>query len=305
VIPLLLAVLAACRPEEEPAVDDAIALGDATNYRLATTLDIAPVEVGALADLSVGWEGLTHDLLGRAVVPDDVSGMDLVWFRNLDLAALERAVVSGDLSSADVGLLATWSRAPGATSARLSEFSFLTNPFRPEEYLVETSGTWLLRLKTPTDDDAMLLALVPIGGNPTTAVAFADTSATLTVDADLHSAAPLLVDPGTPPVVDWSGLGHDGRGAAVVALQIQELLVARYDDMDVGDLEATFLDLEAEASVVYRLDAYGLTRADLAEASADADAFPGFDAEHLWLVGLACTTCMLPSPIFLGRVDVR
>ena len=58
------------------------------------------------------------------------------------------------------------------------------------------------------------------------------------------------------------------------------------------------------ASAICRLDVYGDSGASLADAL-DDEAFPGFDRDGVWLLGLRCGTCLLPAPVFLGRIEVR
>ncbi|MFT4977824.1 MAG: hypothetical protein ACI8S6_003731 [Myxococcota bacterium] len=72
-------------------------------------------------------------------------------------------------------------------------------------------------------------------------------------------------------------------------------MLARYTQ-GYDELEANFLQLEAQADDLYIVDVTGLGSLDLSEI----DGFTDFSGDGTWLVALRCGSCVNPSPPFLG-----
>lgn len=122
-----------------------------------------------------------------------------------------------------------------------------------------------------------------------------DNSTVLSVDVDLTSLQRPLVTTNTASLsLDWSQLTTNGFGRPWVSGDIDQVLLGRYDNYMVADLEDDFLDIEIDADQLWTLDLDGGSVADLSEL---AD-FSGCDDQATWLLALRCTTCTNPAPPF-------
>ncbi len=277
-----------------PAACRACGLEDANNYRYAPTLTAPVVPAAAFADVRVSWSGLTHDLLGQPLVPADLDLATLLVARDTTPEALLAALASDRLAMADLRILLTCT--PTEAGCRLSEFGLAGNMFDPSTWFEAGSGTWLIapgRSESPSV--ASLIILSPDDGAPPTAqIELAEGAASLAVDVDLRSLAPVYVAAGAPPRVDWSALTMDALGNAVDRSRFDQLYLARFD-RSLADLEASFLALESLAEETWELDVTGEVDADLAAL----DAAPVLDPASTWLLALRCSTCRNPAPRFL------
>lgn len=301
---MIALVLACAGAPDDSAVPDPgdtapagpVALTDASNYAYTAALSIGTSPILAAADATLDWSGLTTDLRGFPMNPaTDVVGVDVVWLRDLSEDEAEAALVAGEITQASVGLFATVQPFPGSTGVDLGELDLYGSPFDPARYMTVEGGSWIARIATMQNSDAMVRFLDPPSGDAT--VALDDTSATLDFEADLGTLAPVALD-GT--VVDWSGLTRDSRGAAIDPLDLQELWIARYDAFDVATLQERFFQLETLANATYTVNVYGESSVDLTTArDASGAAFSGVDADATWLLALRCLVCTQPAPVYL------
>jgi hypothetical protein len=75
-------------------------------------------------------------------------------------------------------------------------------------------------------------------------------------------------------------------------------MLARYT-LSFDELEERFLELEDVADELYTTDVAGLGSFDLMEL----EGFTGFSGEGTWLLALRCSTCVNPSPQFVGLFE--
>jgi hypothetical protein len=283
-----------------------LVLVDANNYAYHGEIDLRRVEVATQTDLDIRWDELTTDIRGRPLDPTTVQQVAILEVREPFEDAITLIEKDELRSTQDARLYDN----PGGTSARISEFSAVSNAFEIALLIENPASTWLLSLLNVEDgltDLLMSTVIVPTEGVSATEVAFTDDSASLEVEVDLHTAEPVVARAGDGPfTLDWTGLENDVFGHAFDPIRGDQLMVARYASTDVADIEAAFLDLDGQAEELYRADAYGVTGVDLSlAADADGRAFPGFTKDGTWLVAILCTTCTTPVPLVLSIVDVE
>jgi hypothetical protein len=304
---MILALLA-CTPKD--SFDGAFTLTDANNYHYTSSLDITEQEVELGSDVSVDWSQLHTDILGHSL--DPAADIDYVWllsFPYLSHEELAAKLVEEDLDQEDVQVFATYdNREAETTNATLSQFKVLTNPFLPDQYFTSETSTWLLRFTTGDlmdADNRMLQYLVPTQTSHNTSVTVTDASTTLNFDVDLQSLDSFDITEQDAYTVDWSALTTHANGTDLQLDDLDTLMLARFDDKTLDDLEADFIDVETIADATYTADVYGKHSFDLAETKdADGAAFPGFGDGTLWLLALRCSTCLNPAPPFLTVVNV-
>lgn len=302
---LLVLALLGC-PTDEPDPDPCetatadIALTDEHNYSFDGVLEIASTPVQPLADLTIDWGSLSHDLLGHELDPvADIDSVSAIVFGSLSEEEVQEGLSLGTLDQADVTIFS--SQEPGdATAVLLSDMTLFGNDFDIETYLEFGSGTWLLNLATGTVPGAgtrMAAFLQPVDGETNTLVEITDTSTVLDFSADLTSMTAIHVPAGEPALsVDWSGLKTDGQGIEIADGLIDQVMVGHYADLTVADLEEQFLDIEIIADELYSLDLTAGESLDLSTLGGDAGAFPGIDDQGTWLLALRCTACVNPAP---------
>ncbi len=284
-------------------------LEDAWNYGIATDVQADTVAVADCPDdVSIDWSGLTVDLQGHAMDPSaDLTSIEVTRFlEGYDQAAFledlsvglrpDQSVVSGTGSYAITG---------GETAAMLSEFTYDgTTPVDPGTELCSTYGeTFLLTAKTGSYAYRTLLFAEPTAGEANTEVFIDSDSATLSVDADLHTAPTIPASGKAGQVVTWMGLEADAYGNPISHSNIDLILLARYTQ-SIDELEGQFLDLWTIADEMYSAEFQGLGEIAMSEAvDADGNAFEGFSGDGTWLLGLFCSTCANPAPYFMGVVE--
>ena len=269
---------------------------------------IGSVGIQPTTDATVDWCGLGTDLRGRVVV--DQAGVDqilLVEFALSQQEVMDKVSVN-ELLQSDTE--SQWLlEAPGTCNIHLSDFEILANPFEPA--LMEDNGrNWLLSvMNTPGGrwDILMSSFVVAETSSTNTEILVGDDSAELEFNAHLSNLEHLGTVAGAANyTVDWSGMTTDVYGHDFDTLQGDRLLVGKVDVASVSDIEALFLRLDTEAEKLYYLDTYGITYIDDLHAATadDGTTFPGFDTSGIWLLGIECTTCTSPAPLWLTVVDV-
>ena len=310
---LLVPILAACQPEADDTgggaveVFDEATLTDANNYAFSGTLTVGNDPVAAAEDATVDWSALTEDLQGHALDPAaDIDQLGLVAYRYLSPEEVTEAIESDSLQMSDVSVYLQFLNEAEATSCLLSEFTLFGNPVDVLSYMEEGSATWMLLLgegTTPGQGVRAMKFFEPLDGIDDHEITATDGDAVLDVDADLSSLEPVRIAADDPGVrFDWSGITVDGRGQDIELNDIDSVLLARYDDLGVADLEAGFLDLETLADAMWTAEVEGETALDTEQLAGDLP-FEGFTPEATWLLALRCGTCMNPAPLFLTVVD--
>jgi hypothetical protein len=277
-----------------------IALADEHNYTFDGALDIHSTPVQPLADLTIDWGSVSHDLLGHDMDPvAEIDSASAIVFGSLSEEEVQEGLSLGTLEQADVTIFS--SQEPGdATQVLLSDMTLFGNDFDIETYLEDGSGTWLLNLATgtvPGVGTRMAAFFQPVDGETNTEVQVTDTSTVLDFTVDLASMTEIHVPAGEPALsVDWSELGTDGQGIDIADGLIDQVMVGHYADLTVADLEEQFLDIELIADELYSLDLTAGESLDLSTLVGDAGAFPGIDDQGTWLLALRCMTCINPAP---------
>jgi len=286
---------------------------DANNYSFDGELTLETIEVAPAVDATVDWSAITTDLRGRAF-DGTVDQILLVEFVLPKDEILSRSV-NNDLFQEDSQSQFLFDPAPDATSAALTEFEIIGNPFDPTDpganWAPAPDRNWLISLAGLPDGriDVLMSAFVdPTDGVTEAEVPLTDSSSSLTFDVDLHSMPAIEADEDASSyTLDWGDVSTDVNGKSYDNLLADELLIAHYADA-VGpeDIEEVFLRLDSEATSLFRMSAFGRNDAELSDATdADGNAFSGFTTDGVWLVGMACSTCTSPVPFLIGVVDVN
>lgn len=303
--------LAGCPSPEPPGFSGRISLADANNYSYEGHVDLASVEIAAGQDAQVDWSTLTTDIQGHPI--DAAEDVDEVYFTRfadgLDQAALETLIAEGKLLQEHIQAAFLFENADAATAVRLTDFALFGNVFDPAKYLLDDGGVWAVSLSTEGTPSARASTFVaPTDGSTNDQIVVDDDSGTLDFQADLSSLTAIRIPAEPVTVIDWSAVTENGLGEPVDGDRIEEILLGRYEDMTVADLESRILDLEIIAAEKYRASVRGQDSIDPALAVDDAGtAFPGFGTGELWLVVLRCSgaTCTNPAPSFLTVVEVE
>jgi hypothetical protein len=264
-------------------------------------------ELDECIDITFEWSDVTYDLQGHEMdAVDDVDNVALVLFRYLSQDEVEEKLSTNALVQADVGLYVATD--PGdETSVQLSELTLLGNEIGPHQYLEEDAGTFLLTLQKGNVVGvgySMTQFVRPTVDSTETTVTVTNESTVLDYTVDLTSADPLRVNSGTDVEIDWAQLTTDGLGLDFDFTAVDRLMIARYQDLTLEDLEANFLDIELLADDIYNLDLGTESTVNLEEASGDSGSFPGLDDSSTWLFALRCTSCANPAPLFLTSLQL-
>lgn len=303
---MIALLLLACRPVD----DGTLVLDDATNYRYTATMQAERLAVAAWQDATVSWGGLSQDLQARPVDPLALDRLSLVRLR-LSPDQVLQAVADSALSQSDVMDYRLLDGLTGRDSARLSEMSILGNPFDPAEDLApaEEGVTWILSLwdldREGRDDILSSIILEPAEGAAPTDITFTDQSASFELRPELQDLPTMSTSARAEGwTLSWSTLSRTGSDQDFDPLLADRLVILRFE-ATLAEVEADFVRLASNEAQAWRAEAYGLDELALAEAMDDQGAaFPGFDREGTWLVGLECTSCTNPVPLALGVVEV-
>ena len=273
----------------------ACTLTDANNYTWQGSLAVDEWDLTAGANVTLSWDDLHHDLYGIPIEPTDVERVVLLAMTQLTPDDVRQAIADDDLLMSDASLTVFCSP-EGTTSCELADFELFGNELVVEDYFIEGTGTWLAALLTADDTFASVGLLVPDVSSTLTSVAFSDETAALTLDVDLKSLSPVVVDPGTPLTIDWTALTVDGVGNALFVDSIDQVLVGRFD-LSVDQMEDQVTSLETLADPLWTLDVTE-PNADLSTLVGDVP-FEGIDADGTWLLALYCSSCLNPAPRFV------
>lgn len=304
---LVLALLFACAGGPDKVLSGDLVFTDANNYGYTGTLEVESTDVKVAHDVEIDWSGLTTDLRGRAVVPEEIDKLLLIAFGPEPDDVLAQ-ISANDVKQSDVHDYRLFTNSEGVSSTSLSAFSVLGNDFQPEDDLVvrEDVGTWAIALQDEVDDRDDILALAFMNlleDTENSQVSFHDETTVLNFDATLGEALETGED--LTYTLDWSEVTLQAGGTPFDPLEADRLFLGHVSMESDADIEANFVQLLEVADQVYQLGVYGETSADLALATDDDGvAFPGFTTGGSWIVGIECTTCTSPAPVLLARVTV-
>jgi hypothetical protein len=283
-----------------------LVLDDANNYSFTTSLTADEVAVADCPeDLTMDWSGLTSDLLGHEMDPTtDIDTMRVVRFYDMEPQAVLDAISVNELSQSDISGNVDYTPTAGETQAMLSEFVFNGTPIDPAtEVCSELGATFLFTALTGLYEYRMLMFFSPTPEETNTEVSMDGDSAQLQLDVDLSAGGVIEVPANREILIDWIGLTIDGQGNPFSVSNIDRLMLARYE-LSVEEMEQQFLDLQIIPDEMYTANIGGIGEFELSGAlDADGEAFTGFDGEGLWLLGLFCTTCANPAPLYLAVIE--
>ncbi len=298
---------------------DTIALNSDMDSCLAVEFVVAEQTTAALEDTIVDWSGLDTDLYGHPMDPAaDVQAVAVVGFLGLTHEDVVHELNCGTLSQADVAWFSRYYPQSGETVARLGEFDHLDPadgllPMEPGTHFLE--GTWGFWIQRDDVWEELGLALVESAPNARArSIHLSTDSASLVI----HRAGGMAPIPGVASSVvwlDWSvWAATDGGSSCGVCPgsgaggepRIELIRLARYDStVEQPDLDMITFDALA-ADVVYEAEHPTVEGARYELTSLldeDGAAFPGFDGEGTWLLGLFGEHRTYWRPHFLGRIE--
>ncbi len=313
---LSLALLVACTPvaretaqpsdSSPPTASSELFLRDEQNYSYSGELDGPSSPLAELTDISLDWSALTHDIQCHELDPaQEIDNAALLIFPNMTEREVEAGLAADDIQQIELAAYLSYEPA-GDTSMALSDFTFFGTEVDIQTEFTAGSGSWLVLLTSGTQVGVgarMLGFLTPTAGESATSAGISDGCAVLDFAADLSSLEPLPVLAQGPWLLDWSGLTRNGLGAELSFGEIDGLMIGRYADDSIAELEASFLDLELVADELWNFHLPGGTSVDLSTLDSDEGAFPGFQGEGSWILALRCSTCSNPAPLFLTVVE--
>jgi hypothetical protein len=276
---------------------------DENNYSIVGTIDIPSITTASGTDLDICWDGLTEDIQCHAVSPvDDIDNIGLIRFGSLTQAEVEDRMSRGQLQQADMNGYLEFPTT-GDLCTTLSAFTFFGTPIDVLNEYVADAGTYMLVFTTGTTPGIgarMITFLEPVEGETATAVDVGEGCGVVTVDADLASATPLVVPRTGPFTLDWSALTTDGQGGTMQLNRIDGILVAYYEGATVAELEGEILDLMLDATWLWPGGTVSGSAYDFVEGWGDGVGFDTYpEGEGTWLIGLTCSRCYNPAPLFL------
>lgn len=296
---LLLLGLCACTPKESAYP---IVLADANNYAFSGTIHVPAVETAPATDLSLHWETVADDIQCHALDPAaDIDTVGMVRFPNLTQEEVADGLSNDTLQESDLsGYIETTN--DGGTSTTLASMTLFGTPVDITEEYIEGGGTYLLLLTTGNVTGVgvrTLTFMTPTSTSANTDVNVPTGCGLLDYTVDLHSLTPIDAPTTGPWEADWGGITLDGQGNPVNFSGIDELIIGEYAPNDTAAVEADFLNLQENATHLWRRALTGGTTADLGEATDGETWFEAMDPQYLYLLGLRCTRCYNPAPVFL------
>lgn len=283
-----------------------IQLEDDWNYRFTTdiTAEATAIE-DCPKDVLIDWGDLTSDLLAHEMDPTtDIDLMRVVRFDDKSQEDVLLDISTNALTQQDISGNVDYEPTSGETSANLSDFEFNGTKIDPTtEVCSELGATFLLTALTGLYEYRMLGFFEPTPDETNTEVYLDSDSATLVFDSDLSRGGTISVPAGRDYMVNWMDLTRDGQDLEFSVSNIDFLMLARYE-LTVEEMQDQFFDLQLIADEMYTADVGGLGEFELVNATDEGGAaFAGFEGDGLWLLGMFCTTCANPAPLFLGVIE--
>lgn len=288
---------------------------EATNYTFSSQLSWNVTSVAPDTELSFDWSDATADLVGRTLDPgQDVGSVEVLLF-TLTPDELKASLERDTLQQADLATVLTFYPDAGVTNASLFEFGSPAMPLTEDEIAPffdpasydPASYTYLALLTEGMVLGEGVQTLQPFQLDPNstnTDVFLTADSTMLDYDVDLRSHESMIVPQATADMtLDWSELATNAMGDPWQSSVGLEVAVARYS-LSLADLEDDFAHLEAIADDIWRAPALDDETLSLAALSnEDGVPFDGIDGEGTWLLGLLCTSCQNPAPLFLTTLE--
>jgi hypothetical protein len=301
-----LALLACKDKDGDTAADLPLEpLQDSQNYTFSSTIGGSAQVIGP-GNATVDWSGLNPDLLGRTIDPAaDVDEILMVRYDNRTLDDILGALNGDGLEQSWVTGYASYQNS-GSTSAELAEFDFLNTIIDPDVE-VYSGPTYLFNA---SDDDAVgyrgLGFFTVDDSSDNHSLTLTADSASIDYTVSLTSGERIRVSQQDSYTVDWTELETDGTGAEIRLADLDQLMLAWYEE-DLSTLEGDFLLLEELAENLYTADISGQISYELYDMTdAQGAAFSGFSSEGTWVLALRCTiltSCPNPAPPFLGIIE--
>ena len=296
--------------EPDPVPSGTIALTDQNNFQGDASLNPPSTTTAVGEDLQISWDAIDSNLLCHEA--EEILRVSFVRLGLTSQAEANEVLVSGDVSSYSDGDFQV--QPAGATQASLSDFNTGTSTpdflMLADDYFVSDDHTYLLVFSASTTigkETQSLMYLEPSADSDNTTVVAEGGCDQLVYDANLSDLTPVSIPPSEPWVVDWRDITRTGDGQPVRLTGIDRVLIGFYEGRDVAYIEENIFDIEVDPQAKLWEVALAQGRsADLADAkAADGSAFPGFetDAEGTWLLGLFCSSCTSPAPVFLTILE--
>ena len=313
---LVLASITGCGGGEEGDDDGGgeaanIVLTDDNNYTAVTTLSIPTVPTEPSANLDICWSDLMKDIQCHDIDAEaDIDAVALLRISNLSKQEIEEDLAAGTLESTNVKYFDV-RVSDGETCASLESFKYLnTTPIVLDDDFVEGDDRYLLLFNTGTTlgvGARAMTFLEPTSGETNTEVNAPSDCEVLDFQADITTPDAVEAPAEEPWIVDWSAITRDSTGNQVVFQNLDRLLVAFYADMTVAEVQDRFLDIEIMKTSLYEVPfPKGDRKADLSHAHEvdSGEAFSGFDrTDGVWAIGLMCSTCQNPAPVFFSVIE--
>jgi hypothetical protein len=281
--------------------DSVTTLTDGNNYAYSGDVTIPAYVTAPATDLDICWDQVAQDIQCHDLDPtQEIDLISLIRFPHLTQEEVEYKVSNDSLQQVDQdGYVELETK--GDTCTQLSNLSFFGTPIDvPNEY--GTDNTYLLTISTGTTTGLgtrVMAFLSPTEGETNTEVSLESACEVLDFQGDIESLSrvPINLDGGW--VFDWSNLTTNGLGNPLNLANVDGLLLGYYEGATIQDLQDQFLDLELIADQTWSVELSGTTGYDLAELPD----FTGFTTEGTWILGLTCSTCANPAPLFLTVLE--
>lgn len=315
---VLAAVLACVPPDKDPDIvpldtstPETTASGlfgpdlvvtDDNVHHFEATWTFARTQTAVGERLSLDWSRVTSDAYDAPHEASTFTSAALVRL-GADPDEVERRLGTDEL---DAVLLDRWGAGiSGQTSLRTDDLE----GFDPAALVEDSDQTWLFALGDLEGQRFELLVglvLLPTATQAGTLITVPNGSASVAwqgrIDGDQLRTTGGLGD----YTLDWSAITTDGYGKPYNPALATELFVGRYDDVsEADDLGGRLLDLRATSSAWWTAGVAGRSQIALAELQGDDGAFPGFASDAVYVVGVNCSTCLGPAPLWVTGVLVR
>jgi hypothetical protein len=289
---------------EPPRPGADLVVTDDANFALTQDFRVDAVEVRSSWDVVVSWDSLTTDVWGEPISPIALDTWAL-------LEVLSPAEELADrLERDDLGndLISTWTAPTGGdVFGQLSALSGGGSPFDPVPFLVQNPDkSWLVALGYQVEDDLdvrALLTLVPEDLAGATQAEVTDLSSDFGFTAALDGVPLVTAEGWELYTVAWDQLTTDALGKPYDKDLGDELFVGRFDGGAPDPAVVLHWSELADAWYTMDVDREDDARLDLAR-DAGGVVFPGFTAGSTWVMGVRCTTCLNPLPMWVVTVDV-
>ncbi len=310
---------ATANPQPSSCNGAAFTVQNANDYAFSSEINLPPVTVKSMTNLTVDWSAVTQDFLGHPLntVNDLNTASLLMW--SLPLSELETKLNADTLTQIDLltpvppAWPPTGGTTMGMTSAQIYDFKVNGYEIGPTQYnqfldpamYPKSMNSYMVAVATGTtlgQGFRMLQTFEVDPGSSATTVALKNNSAQLTCQVSLRNLTITGVPGGTPGLtLDYTQLTTNALGATFDVSYITSAVVGHYAETP-AELEKKFLDLDQGIAMEYY-------RADIADVGTvdfttlkdkNGASFPGINDNGTWLVGLICGNCRNPAPWFMS-----